>query len=107
MYAGGAMRPDVRRWFERRTTTAADWPLPALLAAKGATRVTVVLPARDEEDTVGEIVTAIRRELVVSTPLVDELVVMDSGSRDGTARVAAAAGATVVHRDDVLPHLGS
>ena len=35
--------------------------------------------------------------------LVDELVVMDSGSTDGTAAVAAAAGATVVRREDVLP----
>src|SRR3954447_7670881 len=101
------MSPDVRRWFDRRTTASADWPLPALLDAKGATRISVVLPARDEEATVGAIVSAIRHDLVDATPLVDELVVMDSGSRDATARVAAAAGALVVHRDDVLPHLGT
>ncbi len=47
------------------------------------------------------------RRLADATGLVDEVVVMDSGSTDGTARVAAAAGATVHHRDDVLPETGS
>jgi glucosyl-3-phosphoglycerate synthase len=36
-------------------------------------------------------------------PLVDDLVVVDSGSSDGTARAAAAAGARVVSGGDVLP----
>jgi glucosyl-3-phosphoglycerate synthase len=39
------------------------------------------------------------------SPLVDELVVVDSGSCDRTVEVAAAAGATVVLRTDVLPEL--
>jgi glucosyl-3-phosphoglycerate synthase len=37
-----------------------------------------------------------------SVPLVDEIVVMDSGSTDRTAEVARAAGARVVARTDVL-----
>ena len=49
------MRPDVERWLHRRTSAAADWPVEALLAAKGTTRVSVVLPALDEEETVGGI----------------------------------------------------
>jgi glucosyl-3-phosphoglycerate synthase len=57
---------------------------------------------------VGHLVNTIRRDLVdVSLPLVDELVVLDSGSTDATAEVARAAGATVIHRDDVMPHLPS
>lgn len=96
------MRPDVRHWFARRTSTAADWPVDALLAAKGATRITVVLPALNEQATVGDIVSVLRRDLVESVPLVDDLVVLDSGSTDATGRVAAAAGARVVHRDSVL-----
>lgn len=58
---GGAVRPDVRRWFERRTWRASAYTRAELLAAKGATSVSVVLPALDEEQTVGEIVAAIRR----------------------------------------------
>lgn len=99
------MHPDARGWFDRRTSRAADWPVPRLLAAKGATRVSVVLPALDEQATVGRIVERIRRDLVERAPLVDELVVMDSGSTDATAAVAAAAGARVVRREEVLPDL--
>ncbi|MGI5339452.1 glucosyl-3-phosphoglycerate synthase [Streptomyces sp. CA-181903] len=102
------MLEEVERWLSRRSWTAADRPLDRLLAAKRAsgTTVSVVLPALNEEATVGDIAAAIRRDLMTDeVPLVDELVVLDSGSTDGTARVAAAAGARVVHRDDVLPGL--
>jgi len=65
----------------------------------------VVLPALDEQATVGRIVARIRRDLVDRHHLVDELVVMDSGSADATVEVAAAAGARVLHREDVLADL--
>ena len=98
------MEPAVTEWFTRRASRAADWPLEVLQAAKAGTTVSVVLPALNEASTVGDIVGAVRRDLVdITNPLVDELVVLDSGSTDATARVAAAAGARVVHRDDVLP----
>ena len=104
------MLDEVERWLTRRSWAAADRPLDVLLAAKRAAgaqgTVSVVLPALDEEATVGEIVAVIRRDLMsAAVPLVDELVVIDSGSRDGTAAVAAAAGARVVRRDDILPRL--
>jgi glucosyl-3-phosphoglycerate synthase len=97
--------PSAQAWFDRRTSRAADWPVEKLLAAKGSSRVSVVLPALDEEATVGRIVRAIRRDLVERHALVDELVVVDSGSTDATVERAAEAGADVVHREDVLPHL--
>ena len=99
------MDPTAQAWFARRSSHAADWPVTRLLAAKASTRVSVVLPALNEQATVGRIVERIRRELVVRHPLVDELVVMDSGSTDATAEVAAGAGATVVRREDVFPDL--
>lgn len=99
------MLPEVAMWLRRRTSTAADWPVDGLLAAKGETRISVVLPARDEEATVGTIVSEIRRELVERVPLIDEIVVIDSRSADATARVAAEAGAEVFAQDEVLPEL--
>ncbi|MEF3112500.1 glucosyl-3-phosphoglycerate synthase [Streptomyces chrestomyceticus] len=102
------MLEEVERWLAGRSWSAADRPLDRLLAAKRETgqTVSVVLPALDEEATVGAIVEAVRTELMTpSVPLVDELVVLDSGSTDGTAKVAAEAGARVVHRDEVLPRL--
>lgn len=102
------MLDEVERWLKHRSWSADDRPLDRLLAAKRATTTTVsvVLPALNEEATVGEIAGAIRRELMSeAVPLVDELVVLDSGSTDRTAEVAAAAGATVVARDSLLPRL--
>ena len=78
------MRDDVRRWFDRRTSHASDWQASKLVDVKGDTKASVVLPALNEEATVGAIVDAIRRRLVERHGLVDELIVMDSGSTDGT-----------------------
>ena len=102
------MRADVRRWLHDRTYPGNRWEPQDLLCAKQrqGTSVSVVLPALDEERTVGAIVTTIRRALVERCPLVDELVVMDSGSGDRTAAVAGDAGARVVHVDTVLPEHG-
>jgi glucosyl-3-phosphoglycerate synthase len=96
----------VTDWFARRTSDIDSWPLAQVVEAKSDTLVAVVLPARDEESTVGEIVEAIRAELTTpAARLVDEVIVVDSGSRDATARVAADSGARVVRLDDVLPDL--
>ncbi|MFE5947404.1 glucosyl-3-phosphoglycerate synthase [Streptomyces sp. NPDC056480] len=100
------MLEEVERWLDRRSWSVADRPLERILAAKRNTKVSVVLPALNEEATVGDIVTVIRRELMSeAVPLVDELVVIDSGSTDRTAEVAAAAGARVVARDAILPRI--
>ncbi|TQK45396.1 glucosyl-3-phosphoglycerate synthase [Streptomyces sp. SLBN-118] len=99
------MLEEVERWLSRRSWSLADRPLGRLMSAKRGTTISVVLPALDEEETVGEIVSVIRRELMEAVPLVDELVVVDSGSTDRTAEVAAAAGARVVRRDEILPRI--
>ncbi|KQX10743.1 glucosyl-3-phosphoglycerate synthase [Streptomyces sp. Root431] len=100
------MLEEVERWLDRRSWSVADRPMERILAAKRNTKVSVVLPALNEEATVGDIVAVIRRELMSdAVPLVDELVVLDSGSTDRTAEVAAAAGARVVARDAILPRI--
>jgi glucosyl-3-phosphoglycerate synthase len=96
-------------WYRRRTTHWREWPLGRLLELKqreGA-RISVVIPARNEERTVASVVGPLHRALVADAPLVDELVVIDSDSTDGTAAAALAAGAVVHRAADIAPSLGS
>src|SRR5512138_2338582 len=53
-------------------------------------RAAVVIPALDEAAVIGSVIARIPRDLV------DQVIVVDNGSRDATARVAEAAGARVV-----------
>ncbi len=95
----------TERWFARRTWQEPPWSVEELVAAKRGRRVSVALPALDEEATVGAIVAALVPLTEGPAPLVDELVVVDSGSTDRTIEVAAAAGARVVRRTEVVPEL--
>lgn len=91
-----------------RTHHHAEFDASDLAAHKAATgqAVSVCLPARNEADTVGPIVELIRTELVERVPLVDELIVVDDHSTDGTADIAAAAGAKVIAAAELLPEYG-
>ena len=86
-----------------RTFHHDDFRIDDLVEAKRGRRVSVVLPARNEAPTIGPIVSTIRKHLVRRRHLVDEIVVVDDGSTDGTPARAASAGATVVSADDILP----
>jgi glucosyl-3-phosphoglycerate synthase len=83
--------PAVGPTFDHR-----DFDVAALVDAKAGRRISLCLPARDEEPTVGPIVERVRQRLVERHPLVDEILVVDDASSDATARTAADAGARVV-----------
>jgi glucosyl-3-phosphoglycerate synthase len=89
-----------------RTYDAGEFSAASLAEARGADRISVCLPARNEAATVGPIVEAIRRRLVDDVPLVDEILVVDDHSTDATARIAADAGARVVDAALVLEGYG-
>ena len=74
--------------------------LPALASAKRVAGVTVsvCIPARDEAATVAAVVRTLVDTLVRDCGLVDEVVVADDGSSDGTGPAAAEAGARVIRR---------
>ncbi|HET6877431.1 MAG TPA: glucosyl-3-phosphoglycerate synthase [Jatrophihabitans sp.] len=101
------VHPPVDSRFDAATSHWSRWPVADLVEAKAGRRISVVIPARDEAATIGGIVEAIREDLVLKTPLVDELVVIDSDSRDETADIAADHGAKVYAAREIRPDLGS
>ena len=92
----------VQRWLARRSWNRPPWTAEGLVALKAGRTVSVVLPALNEAETIGSVIDTI-------TPmvggLVDELIVLDSGSTDDTEIRARAAGACVVHREEALPEI--
>ena len=96
-----AALPVIEAWVTYRTGNANQWTAAQLARQKGRHRVSVVIPARNEQATIGDIVAVIRRRLVEQVPLVDEIVVVNSRSTDATAELAAAAGARVVDQDEL------
>ncbi|HTI34706.1 MAG TPA: glucosyl-3-phosphoglycerate synthase, partial [Miltoncostaea sp.] len=90
-------------WATRRNHRAAEWD-PEELAARKRGTVSVILPAREVADTIGPIVDAIAP--LQRLGLVDELVVVDAASADGTADVARAHGARVVQESALLADAG-
>lgn len=54
--------------------------------------LSVVIIAQDEERTIGRVLDAVK-------PIADEMILVDSGSSDGTREIATEHGAHVTHQD--------
>jgi glucosyl-3-phosphoglycerate synthase len=94
----------AERWAQTRTFHHSLYPPERIAAERGAQSVSVCLPARDCATTVAEIVRALLGLREVGA--IDEIVVVDAASRDGTAAIAAAAGATVYQEAELLTDFG-
>ena len=96
------MREDVADWLVRRTFGATQPDdLTTLVAAKAGRTVALVVPALDEAPTIVTIIRAVTGGALHG--LLDEVVVVDGGSTDGTPEIARAAGATVLAASEVAP----
>jgi glucosyl-3-phosphoglycerate synthase len=94
-----AARPDaILRGYHHR-----EFPAGRLATERSAS-VSVCVPTRDCAPTIGRVV----EELLGlhERGVVDEVVVVDAASPDGTSEIAAAAGARVVQEADLLPEFG-
>ena len=100
----------VERWFGESNFHHREFGdldrLVALKRKQGLT-VSLVLPTLNEEETIGVIVARVRRDLMERHQVVDELLVIDSDSTDGTRAAAEAEGARVVIHSQVLPEYGT
>src|SRR3954471_15850530 len=100
MWSACGARCDSTRQLIRRFHHS-DFDLSRLLERK-AEPVTVVLPAREVADTIGDIVERLRG----LDPLIDQVLVVDAASADGTAEIARRAGAEVHQEADLMPEFG-
>lgn len=89
-------------WLSENSWSRPTWTVEELVAAKKGRTISVVLPALNEEETVASVVETITPLL---GGLVDEIIVLDSGSTDDTEIRAIAAGAKVVSRETALPEV--
>ncbi len=90
----------VSNWCERRRYRAEQFPIQRLLEAKRVS-VSVIIPAKECSATIAGVLSDTVGPLA-DAGLVDDLVVVDAGSADGTAEIARASGARVLQEDDVL-----
>jgi glucosyl-3-phosphoglycerate synthase len=99
----------VDKWFVENTFTSAEFAdLASLVAQKeklGLT-ISVALPTLNEEATLGKVIQVIRSRLMDRFPLVDDLVVIDSGSTDRTRDIAHDLGVPVHIHQELLPEVG-
>ena len=68
-------------------------------------KISLCLPTLNEEKTIAKEVLIMRSELMARYPLLDEILVIDSGSVDKTKEIAEAFGADFYEANDILPHL--
>ena len=91
-------------WRARNSLSAERYELEGLLALKRQT-VSVVLPTREVGQTIGSVLDALAP--LQAAGLVEEIVVVDAGSRDGPAAIAAGRGAAVLQESEILPGFGA
>src|SRR5271155_5037154 len=93
----------AERWANSRSFHHSLYPA-ALIAAERRERVSVCLPARECADTVGQSVGV--RAGLRDAGAIDEIVVVDAASADGTAALAERAGARVLQEAELMPECG-
>jgi glucosyl-3-phosphoglycerate synthase len=90
-------------WLRNNSHDGAEYPLERLLAAKRAS-VAVVLPARQVAATIGPTLDCLVP--LRAAGLIDELLVVDADSADGSADIARERGVRAVSESTLSPELG-
>lgn len=100
----------VDNWFAENTYHSrefADLERLVTLKEQQEVRISLGLPALNEEDTVGNVIQTIKNALMDDIPLLDEIVLIDSGSIDYTREIAGELDIPVFIHQEILPEQGS
>ena len=100
----------VNKWFAENTFHSREFAeierLVELKEEQGLS-ISLGLPALNEEETVGNVIQTVKGALMERYPLLDEIVLIDSGSVDYTREIAADLGIPVYIHQEVLPQYGA
>ncbi|HET9590282.1 MAG TPA: glucosyl-3-phosphoglycerate synthase, partial [Anaerolineales bacterium] len=100
----------VDKWFAENTFHADEFEdLDYLLNLKRerGLSISLALPALNEEETVGKVIQTIKQSLFLDVALLDEIVLIDSDSKDRTREIAKSLGVPVYIHQAVLPKYGA
>lgn len=100
----------VDRWFAENTFSSTEYDdLQRLLFYKQqqGVKISLALPTLNEEATIDGIIGQLQEHLVHQTPLLDEIVLIDSGSQDRTREIAISHGVPVYLHQDILSQYGA
>lgn len=99
----------VDRWFAENTFHSREFvDLEWLVETKQNQGLTISLglPALNEAETVGKVIQTIKTALMDEVPLLDEMILIDSGSVDKTRQIARDLGIPVYIHPEILPQYG-
>jgi glucosyl-3-phosphoglycerate synthase len=100
----------VDKWFAENTFHADEFShLRELVESKRqqGLSISLAMPALNEEETVGKVVRMMKTELMQRTPLLDEIVLIDSNSTDRTREIAQKEGIPVYIHQHLLESMGT
>ena len=101
---------EIERWLKSNTFHHSSfWDLKKLVEEKErqGLKISLCIPTLNEEKTIGKEIVLFRSELMTRYPLLDEIAVIDSGSKDRTLEVASSFGADTYLAADILPSQGA
>jgi glucosyl-3-phosphoglycerate synthase len=102
-----AVRAELARseaWAGTNTFDGADFSAARVAELKGETTISVVIPVKEAVMTVGRVAASCLR--LREAGAVDEVIVIDADSVDGSAQAASAAGAEVHQESELLSEFG-
>ena len=101
---------NAKEWLAQRTFHHSNfWNIKWLVEEKKrqGLKISLCLPAYNEEKTIGKEIVILKSELHDRYPLLDEIAVIDSGSSDSTREIAASFGANVYLAEEHLTECGN